>query len=217
LLHLLKRQQSWFLNVANRSVMEITNTTRALARYREKLESLAPVSDDDFENLACTMREKHFNRGEVLLKEGVCKEYYFIISGCIRSFGLEDGREVNVKFYFEDDTACDFASFRSEQPSHFYLVAMEDTVVYYATKTEAGPIFENGVSLHILLFRFFQDLYLKEEEHSNGFKLLSPDERYNYLLENKPEYLKRIPLVYLASYIGISRETLTRIRNRQRT
>ena len=154
--------------VANRSVMEITNTSTALARYRKKLESLAPISDDDFRNLAGTLREKHFNRGEVLLKEGqVSREYYFIISGCIRSFGLEDGREVNVKFYFEDDTACDFASFRSEQPSHFYLVAMEDTVVFHATKTEAGPVFENGVSLHMLLFRFFQDLYLKEEEHSN--------------------------------------------------
>ena len=198
--------------------MEITNTTRALARYREKLESLAPVSDDDFENLACTMREKHFNRGEVLLKEGqVCKEYYFIISGCIRIFGLEDGREVNVKFYFEDDTACDFASFRSDQPSHFYLVAMEDTVVYSSTKTEAAPVFQQGAaSLQTLLFRFFQELFLKEEEHSNNFKLLSPEERYNFLLEHRPQYLTRVPLIYLASYLGVSRETLTRIRKKFR-
>ena len=122
-----------------------------------------------------------------------------------------------MKFYFEDDIACDFVSYRLQEPSRFYLIAMEKCTVYYAAKTESAPIFENTTSLHLTLFRFFQDLYLKEEEHSNGFKLLSPDERYNYLLENKPEYLKRIPLVYLASYMGISRETLTRIRNRQRT
>jgi hypothetical protein len=63
----------------------------------------------------------------------------------------------------------------------------------------------------MVLFRFFQRLYLEEEEHSNSFKLLSPEERYNFLLENKPRYLRRIPLTHLASYLGISRETLTRV------
>jgi len=193
-----------------------THTTNALDRYRKKLESLAPISDEDFEHIAEAVHEKQFDRGEVLLREGqVCKDYYFILSGCIRSFGLENGREVNVKFFFEDDTACDFYSFRYEQPSQFYLVAMEDTVVYRATKMEASPVFlEGGAALQTLLFRFFQELYLKEEEHSNNFKLLSPEERYKFLLEHRPQYLTRVPLIYLASYLGVSRETLTRIRKK---
>src|SRR3954447_11225508 len=113
--------------------MEINTNPGALAQYRKKMESFAPISDADFVQLADTMREKHFNKGEVLLKEGqVCKQYYFILKGCIRSFGLENGREVNVKFYFEDDTACDFVSFRLEEPSQFFLIAMEDSTVYYA-------------------------------------------------------------------------------------
>jgi len=179
------------------------------------MESFAPISDADFLLVANMMQEKHFSKGEVLLKEGqVCKQYYFILSGCIRSFGLENGREVNVKFYFEDDTACDFISFRREEPSQFYLVAMEDSTVYYATKTDAVPIFQSDASLLMLVFRFFQDLYFKEEEHSNSFKLLSPEERYQYLLEYKPQYLQRIPLKHLASYLGMSRETLTRIRKK---
>jgi len=195
--------------------MQIVNKIDALTMYREKMESFAPMSDEEFEQLSEKLREKHFTKGEVLLKEGqVCKEFFFIISGCIRSFSLENGREVNVKFFFETDTACDFASFRSEQPSTYYLIVMENTVAYCGIKSEVVPVFAKEAGLHMVLFRFFQDLYLKEEEHSNGFKLLSPDERYNYLLENKPEYLKRIPLVHLASYLGMSRETLTRIRQR---
>jgi CRP-like cAMP-binding protein len=110
----------------------------------------------------------------VILKEGqVCKYFYFIVSGCIRSFGLEmQGREREV--LFEDDIACDFISFRKQEPSQFFFVAMEDCTVYCATKTEAEPIFRNTASLHLNLFRFFQELYLKEEEHSNNLKLLSP-------------------------------------------
>jgi len=195
-----------------------THTSDTLARYRKKLESLAPLSDEDFQHIAEAMHEKRFEKGEVLLRAGqVCKDYYFILNGCIRSFGLENGREVNVKFFFEDDTACDFYSFRYEESSRFYLVAMEDTVVYSSTKTEAAPVFQQGdASLQTLLFRFFQELFLKEEEHSNNFKLLSPEERYNFLLEHRPQYLTRVPLIYLASYLGVSRETLTRIRKKIR-
>jgi CRP-like cAMP-binding protein len=144
----------------------------------------------------------------------VCKHYYFILSGCIRRFSLENGKEINVKFYFEDELVSDFVSFRYEEPSQFYFVALEDADVYYATKAEAVPVFQGSSSLHFLLFRIFQDLFFKEEEHSNSFKLLSPEERYQFVIDNRPQYLQRIPLIYLASYLGISRETLTRIRKK---
>jgi CRP-like cAMP-binding protein len=186
-----------------------------LTRFRQKLESLAPITDDDFQHLAGIMHKKRFKKKEVILKEGqVCKYYYFITRGSIRSFSQDSGKEVNIKFYFEDDIACDFISYRLEEPSHFYMVAMEDCTVYYAAKTESAPIFENTISLHMTLFRFFQDLYFREEDHSNSFKLLSPEERYKYLVENKPQYLQRITFTQLASYLGISRETLNRIRKK---
>ena len=196
-------------------VMELDNIPGAYERFRKKMTSYAPITAEDFHHMAEMMHEKHCGKGEVLLKEGqVCNKYYFVYKGCIRSFALEDGREINVKFYFEDDTACDFASFRSELPSDFYLVAMEDSIVFYATKAEAIPVLEAGSSFQMFLFRFFQQLFLKEEEHSNSFKLLSPEERYNFLVESKPEYLQRIPLLHLAPYLGMSRETLTRIRKK---
>src|SRR5204863_2572982 len=185
-------------------VMELNNIPGALERFQTKMESFAPIPAEDFQHMAEMMHEKHCSKGEVLLKEGqVCSKYYFIYKGCIRSFGLEDGKEIDLKFYFEDDTACDFASFRSEEPSQFYLVAVEDSIVYYATKAEAVPVLLGGSSFRTFLFRFFQQLFLTEEAHSNSFKLMSPDQRYNFLLENKPEYLQRIPLIHLAPYLGI--------------
>jgi hypothetical protein len=144
--------------------MEIHNMPGAPERFRKKMESFAPISDADYELLPEVMHEKHFHKGEVLLKEGqVCTKFYFILTGAIRSFGLEDGKEMNVKFYFEDDIACDFKSFRSEEPSPFYLVAIEDTVAYYGSKAEVVPLFQGGFTWHMVLFRFFQRLYLEEK------------------------------------------------------
>jgi CRP-like cAMP-binding protein len=195
--------------------MKMNHVPEALDHYRRKLESYTEISPEDFERLADVMYEKHFNKGEVILKEGdVCKTFNFIHKGLIRSFGLEDGREVNVNFYFENDFACDFASFRSGEPSKFYLVAMEDTVAYQATKTEAVPIFEESAGLHFFLFRFFQQLFLDEEVQANNLKLMTPEERYSYIVEYKPEYIQRIPLTYLASFLSMSRATLTRMRRK---
>ena len=195
--------------------MEQSDQSTPFSRFRKKLDSFTPLTDHEFLLWKNIMHEKWVSKGEVLLKEGqVCRQFYFILTGCLRSFSLEEGREINLKFYFEDDFACDFESFRKEEPAQFYIVAMEDTTVYYATKKEAVPVFESESSFAVFLFRFFQDLYFGESQHSNTFKLMTPEQRYSFLLENKPHYLQRIPLTHLASYLGMSRETLTRIRKK---
>ena len=195
--------------------MEISHTPEALTRFRKKLESFAPLSDSDFTLWANTMHEKHLAKGEVLLKEGqVCRQFYFIYKGSIRTFSLENGIEVNIHFYFEDDIVCDFDSFQKETPSKFYFVCMENTTMFFALRSEALPVFQTSISFYNFLFRFLQRLYLEENEHSNSFKLMSPDDRYRFLIEHKPQLLQRIPLIHLASFLGISRETLTRIRKK---
>jgi CRP-like cAMP-binding protein len=195
--------------------MKISDTPAALERFRQKIGSFVLLAEADLMRFANALHEREVNKGEVLLKEGqVCKQFYFIFKGCMRSFSIENGREANIKFYVEDDMACNFDSFKKEEASQFYIVAMEDCIVYYGIKTEVIPILESDSAFYLFVFRFFQSLYFKEEEHANIFKLLTPEERYRYLLKNYPHYLQRIPVTYLASYLGMSRETLTRIRKK---
>lgn len=195
--------------------MEKFSKEEALLRFKKRMLSFANVPEKEFEHLEHVMHRKYFNKGEVILREGqVCRCYYFIIKGYVRSFSIKDGKEVNVNFYFEDDTACDFASFRNDTPSEFYFVAMEDCVTFYGTKHEAAPVFIGETALQTFLFRFFQDLYLKEEEHSNMYKMLAPEDRYKYMAEHHPQFLQRVPVMHLASYLGMSRETLSRIRKK---
>lgn len=187
----------------------------AISRFRQTMDKISPVSEDDFNNLILTLHEDTFDKGEVILREGqVCRRFYYIITGCIRSFGIEDGKEANLSFYFENEFASNFISYRDEQPSQTFMVAMEDCEMFYFDKAQTNPILDSSKSFHTFAFRFFQERFFDEENHSNTFKLLSPEERYKYLLENNPLYLQRIPLTHLASYLGMSRETLSRIRKK---
>jgi len=184
-----------------------------LQRFHEKINSFVYVPDEEFERLAVLMRPRKYKKGEVILREGdVCRHFYFIVKGYIRSFCIEDGNETNVNFYFENDIASDCRSLRLETPSERWLIAMENCNVYCAAKSEYSPVFEESAKLKEFLMRFFHDLYLKEEEDANHFRLFSPEERYKHILSSKPQFLQRIAQQHLASFLGISRKTLGRIR-----
>jgi CRP-like cAMP-binding protein len=196
--------------------MKTDSPLESLQQLHEKINSFSPVSDEEFQRLAVIMHSKEYKRGEVILREGeICKRFYFIVEGSMRSFCIEDGEETNVNFYFENDLASDFNSLRSQTASNRWLIAMENSFLYYAVKNEFEPVFAESTELKNFLFRFFQDSYLKEEQDAINFRLLSPEERYNYLFSYKSELLQRISQQHLASFLGVSRKTLNRIRKKK--
>lgn len=189
--------------------------TEHLALFHEALNKYEPLSDDVFATIIPIVQYKSFNKGEVIVREGqVCRHYYFIISGSMRSFSLEQDAEVNVQFYFEHEIVSNFYSLRNETPSEFFIVAMEPCTTLMLAKADNLRVFSNSLPLMTATFRFYQEKFFLEEAHSNSFKLMSPEERYQYILDQRPELLQRIPLTHLASYLGISRETLSRIRRK---
>ena len=194
--------------------MENDNLQQALAIFKKSLQDIyLPLPDSDFEQLAKVMHYKRYNKGEVVLQEGkVCRHFWFILKGCFRIFAVEKGVDVNVRFFFEHSIASDFISLRHQVPSNFYIVALEDTEVLYSYKPDYKPVLSFSKSLVALTAEFFAYQFFDEIEHSNSFKLMSPEERYHNLLKNRPRYFQRIPLTYLASYLGMSRKTLSRIR-----
>ena len=195
--------------------MALPVTPEQIALLRQKVDSLQPVTDKDFNEFAGVLHCVKFKKGQLILKEGdVCRHLYFLLKGCIRSYTIEDGKEVNLRFFFERQVFSDFDSLRFEKTSRGYLVATESCVVLSAVKADFSPILLQSKSLLKFAFRFFQQLFIREQQHSSSFKLLSPEERYLYLREHEPHFLQRIPLTHLASYLGTSRETLSRIRKK---
>jgi CRP-like cAMP-binding protein len=155
-------------------------------------------------------------KGEVLLREGeVCKHLYFILKGGLRCFMHDaNGKEINLHFYFEDQLASEFKSLRFQIPSDRNLVALMPSKVLRAARPDYIEMFADNLEFTQAAFRFFQELFLKEEEHSEMLRKLSADERYQYVLEHHPHLLQKVSLTQLSSWLGISRESLSRIRAR---
>ncbi|MGV9013843.1 MAG: Crp/Fnr family transcriptional regulator [Flavobacteriales bacterium] len=154
-------------------------------------------------------------KGQALLSSGqVCKSIYFVERGYLRSSYIKDGREVNTAFTFEGGFATDLKSLRTSSPAELMIQAGEPVEIHEFGKEALLQLY--AVSPEIATFgrNVLEQILLEQEEHSNTFKLCSPTERYHALLAGRPEMLRRVPLTQIASYLGIARETLSRIRGR---
>jgi len=183
--------------------------------FRRAVNQLHPITDDEFELLEQFMHLKKYAKGEQIFMEGQqVRSFWFIIKGAFRIFRLEGNEEVNVSFFFENKLAGDFISLSHDSPSDFFMEALEETYALIAYKKEYKKVLPYSKFFIELTSEFFRKKYFEEYEHSNTFKLLKPEDRYLQLLKNNPKYIQRIPLTHLASYLGISRKTLTRIRSK---
>lgn len=171
------------------------------------------IDPDKLRTLRNNCERRTLKRSEVLLSEGeVCNAFYFVEKGYLRTAYNKDGQRININFTLEGAFASNLKSFKTRTPSELSIEAGENSTVLIfprsVLKTKENP------SPELLLFsrRLLMDLMLTLEEHSHLFVTHSPAERYAWIEKNNPDLLQRVPLTQLASYLGITRETLSRIR-----
>lgn len=151
-----------------------------------------------------------------LLSEGaVSATFYFIRTGCLRVYFNDDGREITTQFFLEDQAATALESFLTQAPSPFTIESLEPCQLTVLTKADFDRLMHTDPSFQNW---FYQTALQKLIEHTN--RLLSfikdtPQTRYRQLVEHYPELLKRIPQHYIASYLGITPVSLSRIKNRK--
>jgi len=151
-----------------------------------------------------------------LLTEGqVSNTAYFIIKGCLRLWFNNNGKDITFQFFFEGDSVSSIESFETRQPSLFSLESIEPCSLYSITKKDFQFIIENSPEIRSNLeaqtfnrLLFYQKLFLSRIKDG-------PEKRYQELLEQHPELLLRVPQHYIASYLGITSVSLSRIRNRR--
>ncbi len=153
-------------------------------------------------------------RGDYLVKEGqVCQKLYFLLTGILRCYVVEDGRDINLRFYFPDQIASEFHSLRSGLPSSRNLICMSPCILLEGCRPDYLQFIEQSHPLTLAAMAFFAQRFQEEEEHTEMLKAKTPAQRYQYIVEHEPHLLKHIPLSQLSSYLGISRKSLSRIRS----
>lgn len=180
------------------------------------IRSLNPFSDESWIQLQPVLTEHTFKKNELLLKQGaICHSLFYIDKGYCKSYFNMDGVPKNTGFFFENDIATNISSFGSGLPSKFNIVACEPLTVIIFNKAKLFQASQHCPEIETLGRNCIRLFAIKQEAFSNMFKLYSAQERLEYLESNYPDLLQRVSLSQLASFLGIARETLSRIRKRR--
>lgn len=173
-----------------------------------------PISDEAKQDLSRLLKKTILPKNAVLIKEGiVCNHLYFLEQGCLRGFYNLDGKEVTHWFAFENDFVTSFYSFISRKPCLENIQALEDTVLWSISYEELQQLFDKHHDMERMTRIIYERSYIRLEERLVRLQFRSAKERYEQITSVFPTILNRVSLGHIASYLGISQETLSRIRS----
>jgi CRP-like cAMP-binding protein len=178
------------------------------------IHSFSDFSEESWNLLRSVIIETEFKKGDHLVEaDKVCNSLFFIRKGYCRAFNIQEGIEINTCFYFENDIATNMNSYVFNQKSTFAIQACEPVFAYRFDKSDVFEISKKAPEIELIAKRNLQMIAAKQEKQLELYRLLTARQRYEYLEKNQPEIIQRVPLTQLSSYLGVARETLSRIRN----
>ncbi|MDX1940036.1 MAG: Crp/Fnr family transcriptional regulator [Saprospiraceae bacterium] len=170
------------------------------------------LSAIELEDIAGKFIHKVVKKNDYLLKQGgICKDLVFVQKGCLRLYYIKEEVEVSVWFSFSQSSAIEMYSFISGNPSNYFIQAIEDSEVLYLPKAELHQLYQYQPKMQEMMRNFWEDVILNLINRFTALQTDSAEQRYLDLLD-KPPYLETIPQKYLASFIGVTPTSLSRIR-----
>nr|WP_295864395.1 Crp/Fnr family transcriptional regulator [uncultured Chitinophaga sp.] len=152
----------------------------------------------------------------LLLREGkVSRTMFFIEKGCLRTWINNDGKEITTQFFFEGDSVSSIESFRTNRPSLYSIESLEPCILQTISQKEFHDTMENSPALRKELEEHLFKRLLDSQQLFYSYLKNSPRERYQALMMQYPHIVQRVPQHYIASYLGITSVSLSRIRNRR--
>ncbi len=151
-------------------------------------------------------------KGEILLKKGdVCSSFCFIITGSFYQYNIDANFDKNaIDLSITDDWVINHKSFTSRRPSEYVIQAFEDSSVYEISIDAIHRLIAKSQSF-LQMGKILEEATSRVDFFDNNY---TPDEKYEYILKNKPELIQRFPQKLIASYLKITPETLSRVRKR---
>lgn len=179
------------------------------------LSQFSMLSDTEKSALAEKLNVKYFKKKTILQKEGdVPHSCFFVLKGCIRQYCMMEGVEKTLEFYTADNAAISSDDYLNQKPSAFSLVCTEDSIILVGEQERDAKLIAEFPKLPTILMQVTEKEWLKAQSRLSLFKLSSPEKRYEDFLKQRPDLIQRVPASQIASYLGITPESLSRIRKR---
>src|SRR6476620_9683835 len=176
----------------------------------------SPLTENEVNSIDSVFGPKKVRKRQYFLQEGeVCKYTAFIVKGAMRQYMVDDkGDEHIIQLFIENWWASDRESQITETPSKYFIDAWEDTETLLVVRKNVLNLIDQIPSLSQWIRRMDENNAVATQKRLNAAISLSAEERYYELEKTYPEFLQRFPQHIIASYLGINRETLSRIRTR---
>jgi CRP-like cAMP-binding protein len=184
---------------------------------RQAMSQTIPIANDEWEAFEPYVFSKTIKKKENLISEGqICTNISFILRGSMRQYHVVDGEEKTTFFFFDNHYACNYESFLTQQPSDVTIEAMEDCEILYFSREVMHRLYRLYPTYETFGRMIAEGVYMCAMERLKTFLLNSPEERYRRFLQNYDAtiILERVPQHYIASYLGITPVSLSRIRSR---
>ena len=154
----------------------------------------------------------NLDKKHILIKENQRHDFaYFVIKGAVRSYYLKDGVEVNTWFALENDMVGSLHNFK-DNPSRETIELIENSTLISINLKQVKTLMFSNIQIANFINAIIEDYALFLEDKIYFLQMMSSTDKYLILLEKEPQLFQRIPLTYIASFLGISRETLSRLR-----
>jgi CRP-like cAMP-binding protein len=177
------------------------------------IHEICELNEDEMRILFSSIEKRHVPKGVVLLSTGqICREIYWVETGYLRTWYDKDDSFINLTFTLEGEFAANLKSSKRRSPSKVNIESGEESNVWVFNLNGISRDAKTTTQLAVFIRRLAIKVLMASEDHSEIFKIFSATERYRHLEDKHPSLLQRIPLSHLASYLGMTRETLSRIR-----
>lgn len=191
---------------------DLQNTTRDIAR--ELARKYSTMTHEELDTLESILVPKKFAKGEMILKEGdVCENIYYIDKGLVRQFYYKNEKELTEHIGAEGEIFMCIESLFREEPTKLQVEALEPCQLYLIPKHRLEQVALHNVNIQILYRMILEESLIVSQVHADLLRFETAQNRYLRLCKLKPQVVLRAPLVYIASYLQMTPETLSRVRS----
>lgn len=183
---------------------------------KKYIQANVTATPDQLNEIVSSFRAKKVKRNSILLSAGeICKELYFVNKGSIRTYYISRQGKERTRYLAPDGMICtSLNSFISQKPSFEHVDAIENSELLSISHTNFYKMID-GVEEWSKFYRLLlESAYSHQNERIENLVMLTANERYADIMQNHPEYVRRLPNHILASYLDMSQETLSRLKSK---